>query len=120
MRDHETINEDDREALDALRSLRSVIESSGNRQAVDAYNNAIRVLKARDGRNAMATVDAYMRGMRDSSERDFGEQARKYHRREIKIHGEPEEAQPPGRATDSVVEDWAEAMNATGRKMREK
>ena len=110
--------------MDALRSLRPAIERTGNREAKDAYNRAIIALKrarrsprSTDGVSpAVAARETELR--RRIQDTSFGEQARLYHRRGVKLHSAVSEHNSTGQTTDAP-EDWADAMNARGRKLRE-
>ena len=79
--------------LEVVRSLRPAIVRGGNPKAIDAYNNAIRVLKGYNkalkqyppsGDPVLAAMDAELRRRlraEVSPDTSFAEQARLYHRR---------------------------------------
>jgi hypothetical protein len=82
---------DARAALQSLRNLRGFIEANGDRKAIDAYNQAIKTIKAQialgDGFNSRSS--AYdSRSRRQTDAADFERSAARFHGKTIKVHGE--------------------------------
>ncbi len=132
-------------ALERLRAIKPAIQASGDRAAIDSYNAAVREIKQRrKNSNRVLAADCWERRVESEfdSARDFEDAARNAGR---KMRGEVVEAAPPKperRAVDngstfdagtgflrgrklfdpdpSDTNDYVNAHNAAGAKMREK
>ena len=66
-------------------SINELIEASGNRRAIDSYNEAVKGMKARRTRDTNAFVEAYSRTMREriraATEEDYGKKMAAYGRK---------------------------------------
>jgi hypothetical protein len=95
-----------RDALQSLRKLRPFIEANGDRTAKDAYNRAIKVMRAQiamadshhGGKRALATDS---RARRQSDAADFESQAAKFHGKAVQLHQPPHTVEDEHRAEDT-------------------
>lgn len=93
-----------RAALQSLRNLRGFIEANGDRKAIDAYNTAIKTVKAQIalGEGFNPRTSAYdSRSRRQSEAATFEASAAGFHGKPIKLHQEPNTVEDEHRAEDS-------------------
>ena len=102
-----------RDALTNLRRVRGVIEANGDREAIDAYNNAVRALKAQAalGERFNPRTSAYdSHSSKQQAAATFEKNASRFHRKPLKVHGGMPADEHKASDSDQPVESFEDAV----------